>query len=78
MNKENEGKLSEKDIVLEGKIWIDKNGIKHRYVDPMSDPGFKLLFGSEGNEELLIALLNSILPGADIVSLRGNAYCSRD
>ena len=70
MNKENEGKVSEKDIVFEGKIWTDENGVKHRYVDPMSDPGFKILFGSEGNEELLIALLNSILPGADIVELR--------
>ena len=69
MNKENEGKVSEKDIVFDGKIWTDENGVKHRYVDPMSDPGFKILFGSEGNEELLIALLNSILPGADIVEL---------
>ncbi|MBQ2965674.1 MAG: Rpn family recombination-promoting nuclease/putative transposase [Bacteroidales bacterium] len=61
--------ISELDITLEGKILIDKNGNKYRYVDPMTDKGFKILFGSEGNEELLINLLNGIIPGAEIVEL---------
>ena len=29
--------ISELDITLEGRILIDKNGNKHRYVDPMTD-----------------------------------------
>ena len=70
MNREIEELVSEKDIVFDGTFWIDKNGVKHRYVDPMSDPGFKVVFGTEGNEELLIGLLNSMLPGVDIVELR--------
>lgn len=61
--------ISEKDIIMEGNIWIDENGKKYRYVDPMTDKGFKLLFGSEGNENLLINLLNSIIPGCRIVEL---------
>ena len=61
--------ISEKDIIMEGNIWIDENGKKYRYVDPMTDKGFKLLFGSEGNETLLINLLNSIIPGCRIVEL---------
>jgi len=57
---------------FDGKYWIDGDGIKHRYVDPMNDEGFKLLFGSEGNEDLLKELLNRIIPGVDIVDLRYN------
>ena len=51
-------------------FWIDKNGVKHRYVDPLLDEGFKILFGSEGNEDLLIDLLNKVLPGAEIRDLK--------
>lgn len=65
--------MSEQDIVMEGRLWIDWNGMRHRYVDPMTDKGFKLLFGSEGNEDLLIGMLNRIIPDADIVSL---SYCN--
>ena len=65
--------VSEKDIVFDGKFWIDKNGVKHRYVDPLLDEGFKILFGTEGNEDLLIALLNKVLPGAEIKKLD---YCN--
>ena len=54
--------VSEKDIVFDGMFWIDKNGVKHRYVNPLLDEGFKILFGSEGNEDLLIDLLNKVLP----------------
>ena len=69
MKKQNAVNVSENDIVFDGKYWIDRNGVRHRYVDPMSDEGFKVLFGSEGNEDLLMGLLNSILPQANIVKL---------
>lgn len=59
-------------IRFDGKYWIDGNGVPHRYVDPMNDEGFKLLFGSEGNEDLLKELLNRVIPGVDIVELRYN------
>ena len=69
MEEKKTNEISEMDITLEGKILIDKNGNRYRYVDPMTDKGFKILFGSEGNEDLLINLLNSIIPGAEIVDL---------
>jgi PD-(D/E)XK nuclease-like transposase len=31
-----------------------------RYIDPLSDFGFKLLFGSEPNKDLLISFLNEL------------------
>ena len=61
--------MSSEDIVFDGKFWIDSNGVKHRYVDPMSDEGFKAIFGMEGCEELLMELLNRIIPDANIVSV---------
>ena len=33
-----------------------------RYLDPLSDFGFKHLFGSEPNKDLLLTLLNALLP----------------
>ena len=59
MEEKKTNEISELDITLEGKILIDKSGNKYRYVDPMTDKGFKILFGSEGNEELLISLLKA-------------------
>ena len=67
--------VSETDIVFDGMFWIDNNGVKHRYVDPLLDEGFKILFGSEGNEDLLIDLLNKVLPGAEIRDLK---YCNTE
>ena len=64
--------VSGKKVRFDGKYWIDGNGIRHRYVDPMNDEGFKLLFGTEGNEDLLKELLNRVIPGADIVDLKYN------
>ena len=32
------------------------------YIDPLTDFGFKLLFGTEQNKDLLLALLNALLP----------------
>lgn len=66
MTNKNVKVVSETDIVFDGMFWIDKNGVKHRYVDPLLDEGFKILFGSVGNEDLLIDLLNKVLPGAEI------------
>jgi predicted transposase/invertase (TIGR01784 family) len=36
--------------------------IKDRYINPFTDFGFKKLFGSEPNKDLLIAFLNALLP----------------
>lgn len=43
------------------------------YIDPLTDFGFKHLFGSEPNKELLIAFLNNVFDGRKvIVDLRFN------
>ena len=36
--------------------------LKDRYINPFTDFGFKKLFGSEVNKDLLIAFLNTLLP----------------
>lgn len=36
---------------------------KERYLNPYTDFGFKKLFGSEINKDLLISFLNSLLHG---------------
>lgn len=36
--------------------------LKEKYVNPFTDFGFKKLFGSEPNKDLLIAFLNEVLP----------------
>ena len=36
--------------------------MKERYINPFTDFGFKKIFGSEVNKDLLIAFLNSLLP----------------
>lgn len=36
-------------------------GIQERYINPYTDFGFKLLFGTDMNKELLISFLNSLL-----------------
>lgn len=33
------------------------------YIDPLSDPGFKILFGRESNKDILIGFLNMLLDG---------------
>ena len=43
--------------------------LKDRYINPFTDFGFKKIFGSEVNKDLLIAFLNTLLPAeAGIVS----------
>ncbi|EJF52039.1 hypothetical protein SapgrDRAFT_0289, partial [Saprospira grandis DSM 2844] len=36
--------------------------IKDRYINPLTDFGFKKLFGEAANKELLIHFLNQLLP----------------
>lgn len=36
-------------------------GIQDKYVNPYTDFGFKLLFGTAMNKELLISFLNALL-----------------
>ncbi len=38
-------------------------GLQDKYINPFTDFGFKKLFGSEPNKELLIDFLNQVLPG---------------
>ena len=39
--------------------------IKDRYINPYTDFGFKKLFGTEMNKELLISFINSLLHGRE-------------
>lgn len=63
---QNEEFVSEEGFI----IWTDDNGVKHRFVNPLLDKGFKITLGSVGSEEHLKNLLNRILPGINIVNLR--------
>jgi predicted transposase/invertase (TIGR01784 family) len=47
------------DVDLNVKI---KNMLKDKYINPFTDFGFKKLFGTEPNKDLLIDFLNQILP----------------
>ena len=38
-----------------------------RYVNPYTDFGFKMLFGTEINKELLISFVNSLLQGKEVI-----------
>ena len=42
-------------------------GIQDRYINPYTDFGFKLLFGTAMNKELLISFLNALLFGEETV-----------
>jgi len=55
---------------LASNIIIEEN-YKGTYINPLTDFGFKRLFGTEGNEDLLIHFLNSVLEvDSKIVSLQ--------
>ncbi len=45
------------------------SGQKERYINPLTDFGFKKLFGTEPNKDLLIDFLNQILPNKKIKDL---------
>ena len=42
--------------------------IKDRYINPYTDFGFKKLFGTEMNKDLLISFINSLLHGREQIS----------
>lgn len=46
---------------------MGSEGLQERYINPYTDFGFKKLFGTELNKELLISFLNSILPDGQTV-----------
>ncbi|RZK68901.1 MAG: Rpn family recombination-promoting nuclease/putative transposase [Pedobacter sp.] len=39
-----------------------------RFIDPLTDFGFKLLFGSEPSKEILIAFLNALFEGEKVIT----------
>ena len=43
--------------------------IQERYINPYTDFGFKKLFGTELNKELLISFLNALLQGEQTVKM---------
>lgn len=50
--------------------------LKDKYINPLTDFGFKKLFGSEPNKDLLIDFLNQILP--DNKQIENLTYASND
>ncbi|MEM9884678.1 MAG: Rpn family recombination-promoting nuclease/putative transposase [Bacteroidota bacterium] len=46
-----------------------KNKEEEKYINPLTDFGFKKLFGTEPNKDLLIDFLNEILPNREIKDL---------
>ncbi|MEM9990752.1 MAG: PD-(D/E)XK nuclease family transposase, partial [Bacteroidota bacterium] len=46
-----------------------------RYINPLTDFGFKKLFGTEPNKDLLIDFLNQVLPNRKIAHL---SYASNE
>lgn len=47
--------------------FMDSRELKDRYVNPYTDFGFKKLFGTEMNKDLLISFINSLLNGKEVV-----------
>lgn len=48
--------------LMDGRILYPSDGAVCRYVDLMSDTGFKLVFGTEANKDILIDFLNEVIP----------------
>ena len=46
---------------------MESRDLKDRYVNPYTDFGFKKLFGTEINKDLLISFINSLLHGREVV-----------
>ena len=42
-------------------------GFQDRYINPYTDFGFKLLFGTDMNKELLVSFLNALLFGKEVI-----------
>ena len=39
-----------------------------RFIDPLTDYGFKLLFGSEPDKDIMIEFLNALFEGEKIIA----------
>lgn len=50
-----------------GKIKKELTVTIGRYIDPLTDFGFKKIFGSESNKDLLIAFLNELFIGRKVI-----------
>ena len=51
-----------------------------RYIDPLTDFGFKHLFGSEPNKEILIEFLNALFQGEKVIvnlDYRSNEFAGK-
>lgn len=46
---------------------MERRDLRDRYVNPYTDFGFKKLFGTEMNKDLLISFINSLLHGKEVV-----------
>ena len=57
----------EEDSGLSDEHIMDMRYLKDRYVNPYTDFGFKKLFGTEINKDLLISFINSLLHGKEVV-----------
>lgn len=55
---------------------MDMRYLKDRYVNPYTDFGFKKLFGTEINKDLLISFINSLLHGKEVV--KGLTYLNTE
>lgn len=49
---------------------VEIKGRKVRYIDPLTDWGFKRLFGSEVNKEILLGFLQDLFPEKEIRDIR--------
>ena len=50
--------------------------IQERYINPYTDFGFKKLFGTELNKDLLMSFLNALLSGQEVI--REVSYLNSD
>ena len=62
--------VSQRRTLEEPRIKEISYGARKRYANIMSDAAFKLVFGTEANEDLLVALLNCLIPGKNITGVR--------
>ena len=46
---------------------LENHMIQDRYLNPFTDFGFKKLFGTEANKDLLIDFLNSLFQGEEVI-----------
>lgn len=54
-------------IFANGKQLIVMEQIAGRYINPYTDYGFKLLFGTEPNKDITLELVNALLQGREVI-----------